>query len=102
MLGCYASRGFLPCKDPATELQQLGEGQHLLDRVGHALPSLLLEADARQFLERLTVPEWPYANIPPDLLPQARLYYLRLGFIVSGYVNQVGQPPVHRVPVNLA
>ncbi|MFW1678499.1 hypothetical protein ACFVYJ_12070, partial [Pontibacter sp. JAM-7] len=26
----------------------------------------------------------------------------RLGFIVSGYVNQVGQPPVHRVPVNLA
>ena len=98
---CYATRGFLPCQDPATELA-LGESYSVLDTVGNSLPSLLLEKDARDYLRRVYVPDWPYVNIPDDLWPQACLYYVRLGFIASGYVNQIGQPHCHSLPANLA
>ncbi|WP_286236988.1 hypothetical protein [Neptuniibacter halophilus] len=98
---CYANRGFLPCVDPATELE-LGESYRVLDRLGHMLPSLLLEPDARNYLRGAHIPEWPYVNIPGDLWPQACLYYLRLGFIASGYINQIGQPSCHSLPANLA
>ncbi|MGB0204492.1 MAG: hypothetical protein ACPF9K_05515 [Neptuniibacter sp.] len=101
MKQCYATRGFLPCEDPATELA-LGEPYEVLDTVGRMLPSLLLEKGARDYLKRVFVPDWPYVNIPEDLWPQACLYYTRLGFIVSGYVNQIGQPTCHSLPANLA
>lgn len=98
---CFEKRGFLPCKDPATELS-LGEPYEVLDRLGNALPSLLLESDARDFLRQTHFPNWPYMNIPDDLWPQACLYYVRLGFIASGYVNQIGQPACHSLPRNIA
>ncbi|MGI1669265.1 MAG: indoleamine 2,3-dioxygenase [Neptuniibacter sp.] len=101
MKQCYATRGFLPCDDPATELA-LGEPYAVLDTVGRMLPSLLLEKDARDYLRRVFVPDWPYVNIPADLWSQACLYYTRLGFIASGYVNQIGQPACHSLPANLA
>lgn len=97
----YAERGFLPGSDPATQLE-LGTQFEVLDRVGQSLPSLLLESGARDFLKRTRFPEWPYVNVPEDLLPQACLYYVRLGFIASGYINQVGQPSCHALPVNIA
>ncbi|WP_299182593.1 hypothetical protein [uncultured Neptuniibacter sp.] len=101
MKQCYATRGFLPCEDPATEIV-LGERYEVLDEVGRMLPSLLLEKDARDYLRRVFVPDWSYVNIPDDLWPQACLYYLRLGFIASGYINQIGQPACHSLPANLA
>ena len=101
MKSCYATRGFLACADPASELT-LGEPFEVLDQVGRSLPSLLLESDARDYLLKVHVPDWPYINIPDDLWPQACLYYVRLGFIASGYINQVGQPACHALPTNLA
>ncbi|MBY4678000.1 indoleamine 2,3-dioxygenase [Marinobacterium arenosum] len=101
MKDCFATRGFLPGEDPATELT-LGEPFRLLDQLGHDLPSLLLEPGFRDFMRQQTLPDWPYDNIPEGLEPQARLYYVRLGFLASGYINQISQPPCHLLPVNLA
>ena len=39
---------------------------------------------------------------PNERLPQLRLYYVRLGFLASGYINQVGQPSATLLPRNLA
>ena len=35
-------------------------------------------------------------------LPELRLYYVRVGFLASAYVNQVGQQPSKVLPANLA
>ncbi len=35
-------------------------------------------------------------------LPQLRLYYLRVGFLASAYINQVGEKPATTLPHNLA
>ena len=35
-------------------------------------------------------------------LPELRLYYVRLGFLASAYVNQVGQEPATTLPANIA
>jgi indoleamine 2,3-dioxygenase len=35
-------------------------------------------------------------------LPWLRLYYVRLGFLASAYVNQVGEPPATVLPANIA
>jgi indoleamine 2,3-dioxygenase len=49
----------------------------------------------------LSLPSWQ-DGVTPETLAELRLYYVRLGFLVSGYVNQVGVPATHRVPANLA
>lgn len=95
------TRGFLPIQDPDTRLT-LGERFEILDQIGHDLPSLLLEPEFRSYMRGQILPEWPHRNIPPKLLPQAQLYYLRLGFIASGYINQIGQPVTHSLPANIA
>lgn len=101
MRNCFASRGFLPCSDPDDKLT-LSEDFERLDRLGEELPSLLLEDDCRAFLSQQIIPIWPSDNLSPGLLTQARLYYLRLGFIASGYINQIGQPHCHTLPANIA
>ncbi|MBQ0785777.1 MAG: hypothetical protein KBT66_16245 [Amphritea sp.] len=101
MHDCFTSRGFLPCTDPDAQLT-LGKEFERLDRLGNALPSLLLEDDCRTFLAQQPIPNWPGDTISPESLPQARLYYLRLGFIASGYINQVHQPKCHTLPRNIA
>lgn len=98
---CLRERGFLPAEDPDTRLT-LGDKYEIIDTLGNDLPSLLLEPEFRTYLRSQTLPEWPHPNIPPALLPQARLYYLRLGFIASGYINQIGQPVTHSLPANIA
>lgn len=101
MKNCFRSRGFLPCNDPDEKLT-LGEEFESLDRLGEELPSLLLEDDCRTFLSQQVIPQWPCDNISPSLLSQARLYYVRLGFIASGYINQIGQAKCHTLPQNIA
>ncbi len=101
MKDCFRSCGFLPCADPDSRLT-LGAEFEVLDRLGQQLPSLLLEDQCRAFLEGQVIPEWPCDNITEGLLAQARLYYLRVGFLAAGYINQLGQPRCHRLPENLA
>jgi indoleamine 2,3-dioxygenase len=96
----FTHRGFLPADDPDDEL---GDPRlALLDELGHDLPSLLIKPDFRDFVERLTIPDWPDDRRGAESLSQLRLYYVRLGFLASAYVNQVGQPPSSRLPANIA
>jgi indoleamine 2,3-dioxygenase len=96
----FTRRGFLPADDPAEKLDD--PRLAILDELGHDLPSLLIKPDFRDFVERLDVPFWPDDRRDAESLPQMRLYYVRLGFLASAYVNQVGQPPSSRLPANLA
>jgi indoleamine 2,3-dioxygenase len=96
----FTRRGFLPADDPAEKLDD--PRLAILDELGHDLPSLLIKPDFRDFVEWLDVPFWPDDRRDAESLPQMRLYYVRLGFLASAYVNQVGQPPSSRLPANLA
>jgi len=93
------NRGFLPENDPYTHFPT-GSPYEVLDQLGRDLPSLLHNADARDYLRAQTLPTWQAAAGHP--LPQLRLYYVRLGFIASGYINQIGAPACHVLPQNIA
>lgn len=99
MNATFTRRGFLPAADP---LQKLPPEFERLDILGRDLPSLLEDKDARLYLRAFDVPPWPTEAVTPADLPALRLYYVRLGFVASGYVNQVGQPPATTLPKNLA
>lgn len=90
-------RGFLPAPDPATGFPP-DSAYGMLDELGRELPQRLTDDDFRARARRLRIPPWR-SDLPR---PYLRLYYVRLGFLASGYVNQVGQPPCHELPANLA
>jgi indoleamine 2,3-dioxygenase len=94
----FARRGFLPAEDP---LSRFGDDSEFapLDELGRDLPSLLQDAGFRAFARGLEVPPLP-AGDPP--VPVLRLYYVRLGFLASAYVNQVGREPSRVLPRNIA
>lgn len=96
-----SQHGFLPHPDP---LRAFPTDSPLaaLDDLGRDLPSLLEDKNARAFLRSLTLPRWPNDSPTAADLPALRLYYLRLGFIASGYINQVGQAPATILPKNIA
>ena len=97
----FREHGFLPAADP---LQRFAPGSTLsvLDDVGRDVPSLLQYPGFRSLVRRIRIPEWPEAKRRESTLPELRLYYLRLGFLASAYVNQVGQPKVDALPRNVA
>jgi indoleamine 2,3-dioxygenase len=97
----FTARGFLPERDP---LQSFPPGSPLavLDEIGRDLPSLLHDPGFRDYARRLTIPPWTEPADPAARLAQLRLYYVRLGFLASGYINQVGQSPTNLLPNNLA
>ena len=101
MQDSFATRGFLPAQDPLTHFDPESKFS-LLDEVGRDLPSRLLEPDFRRFAELLTIPDWPDEHLSVDTLPELRLYFVRLAFLASAYVNQVGQPAISSLPANLA
>src|SRR4051794_12784312 len=84
-----ARRGFLPAEDPLTRFGDDSEFAPL-DGLGRDLPSLLQDGGFRAFARGLRIPPLPGRDPP---LPVLRLYYVRLGFLASAYVNQVGQEP---------
>src|SRR5579875_3286958 len=94
----FARRGFLPAEDP---LVGFGAGSELapLDDLGHDLPSLLQDRGFRQLARGLHIPRLADRDWP---LPVLRLYYVRLGFLASAYVNRVGQEPATLLPRNIA
>ncbi len=71
-------------------------------RIGHDLPSLLQDRGFRQYARALKIPLWPEDRVHSSDLPQLRLYYVRVGFLASAYVNQVGEEPAKMLPANLA
>ncbi|HEX3151886.1 MAG TPA: hypothetical protein VHR66_27690 [Gemmataceae bacterium] len=97
----FTRRGFLPAADPATHFAPDSE-YAALDTLGRDLPSLLQDSGFRAFARSLTLPEWPDAPIDDENLPHLRLYYVRLGFLASAYINQVPLPPESTLPRNIS
>ena len=95
----FRKRGFLPEHDPLTHFPADSEFA-LLDEIGRDLPSLLQDGGFRRHARSLIIPPWPDACA--DDLPGKRLYYLRVGFLASAYINQVGAEPSRVLPANLA
>src|SRR5688572_2788015 len=94
------TRGFLPVPDPLTSFPE-GSPYAVLDEVGGELPRRLLDPSFRAWAERLAIPPWSGSD-GIDALQQLRLYYVRVGFLASAYVNQVLAGPVNRLPENIA
>jgi indoleamine 2,3-dioxygenase len=101
MDAAFTRRGFLPDPDPLRRFPP-DLGLDRLDELGRDLPSLLEDKNARLYLRELEIPKWPKDTVTADDLPALRLYYIRLGFVASGYVNQIGQAPATRLPRNIA
>ncbi|SIO61364.1 indoleamine 2,3-dioxygenase [Singulisphaera sp. GP187] len=94
----FASRGFLPAEDP---LVRFGDDSVFapLDEWGDNLPSLLEDPGFRSYARGLRIPPLPDRD---PALPMLQLYYVRLGFLASAYIHQVGMEPVKLLPANLA
>ncbi len=101
MEGIFARRGFLPEPDPLTGFAA-GSEFSVLDDVGRDLPNLLQDPGFRAYARELEIPLWPAYRDRAEDLPELRLYYVRLGFLASGYIHQVGQPPATVLPRNIA
>jgi indoleamine 2,3-dioxygenase len=97
----FPTRGFLPERDPLQAFAP-GSAWAVLDEIGRDLPSLLVDPGFRDYARQLKIPPWSQPEDESERLRQLRLYYVRLGFLASGYINQVGQPPVNVLPRNLA
>src|SRR5215471_18559360 len=97
----FRSRGFLPQHDPLTRFPYDSEFS-VLDEIGRDLPSLLQDRGFRRYARSLKIPIWPEGRVQANDLPQLQLYYLRVGFLASAYINQVGEEPSRVLPSNLA
>ena len=97
----YKRRGFLPASDPLKAFEP-GSPLASLDEIGRDLPSLLHDAHFRDYARALNIPPFTPPADETQTLEALRLYYVRLGFLASAYVNQVGQPPVNVLPRNIA
>jgi indoleamine 2,3-dioxygenase len=93
--------GFLPERDPLIAFPSNSEFAEL-DEIGRDLPSLLQDPGFRAYARSLDIPLWPENRVAPSDIPELRLYYLRVGFLASAYINQVGQEPSRVLPANLA
>ncbi len=98
--GSIVKRGLLPEPDPLTRFP-MGSPYDMLDDIGRRLPQLLTQPGAREYLKGCHFPEFDAADCQAADA-ELRLYYVRLGFIASGYINQIGQPPCHSLPANIA
>lgn len=96
----YAERGFLPQQDPLPTFP-IDSPYSILDEIGRDLPSLLQDKQFRHYAKALKIPLCQQLNTS-STLPELRLYYLRLGFLASAYINQVGQESCQILPANIA
>jgi indoleamine 2,3-dioxygenase len=94
-------RGFLPEYDPAVAFPANSE-LTALDELGRDLPSLLQDHGFRQYAKALEIPPWPDHWDPVEQLPYLQLYYVRLGFLASAYVNQTSEDQATLLPNNIA
>jgi indoleamine 2,3-dioxygenase len=63
---------------------------------------MLHDRGFRHYARTLKIPLWPESRAQSEDLPELRLYYVRVGFLASAYINQVGQEPATALPANLA
>ena len=96
-----AERGFLPEQDPLRAFPS-GSPLAVLDEIGRDLPSLVEDEGFRALARRLSLPPCPDLPSDPGALPQLRLYYVRVGFLASAYINQTGQQRATVLPQNLS
>jgi indoleamine 2,3-dioxygenase len=94
----YTRRGFLPEDDPQVEFAGDSEFR-ALDLLGRDLPSLLHDKGFRAEARLWRIPPLSAGPVPQREL---ELYYVRVGFLASAYVNQVGFEPATLLPSNLA
>ena len=97
----FTEHGFLPQTEPLRSFPHESP-LAVLDEIGHDLPSLLYDSGFREQARQFVIPPWKEPGDPTAVLPQLRLCYVRLGFLASAYINQVGEPPVNILPKNLA
>jgi len=97
----FRKRGFLSEQDPLSAFPPNSEFA-VLDEIGRDLPSMLHDRGFRQYARTLKIPQWPERRAQPKDLPELRLYYVRVGFLASAYINQVGEEPATVLPANLA
>ncbi len=74
----------------------------LLDDVGNELPALLKSGGFRENIKKLDIPHWNESWQYANDIGYLRLYYLRLGFIASAYINQLGFERSTELPENIA
>lgn len=94
-------RGFLPALDPAAHFPP-DSPLSVLDTLGRDLPSLLEDRGFRDYAQRLQIPSWPRDWDPEINRSLLQLYYVRLGFLASGYVNQTSEGRATLLPNNIA
>lgn len=97
----FTARGFLPERDPLANFPP-GSPLAELDELGRNLPDRLEQPGFRDEVRQMTIPAWSEPGDAATRLDQLHLYYVRLGFLASGYINQVGQPTTRVLPRNLA
>jgi indoleamine 2,3-dioxygenase len=97
----FRKGGFLPERDPLSAFSPSSEFA-VLDEIGRYLPSMLHDSGFRQYVRTLKIPLWSESRSQPKDLPALRLYYVRVGFLASAYINQVGEEPATVLPANLA
>ena len=97
----YTRRGFLPAHDPVSHFPA-NSPFSALDEIGRDLPSLVEDPGFRDYARELKIPEWPDGRSGEEGLPELHLYYVRVGFLASAYINQVSQPRATVLPRNLA
>jgi indoleamine 2,3-dioxygenase len=101
MHAVFTKRGFLPETDPLDRFVMHPELNDL-NELGRDLPSMLADRGFQRFLKQRRIPEWPEDSVRPETLAELRLYYVRLGFLASAYINHVLSPPQTLLPRNLA
>jgi indoleamine 2,3-dioxygenase len=74
----------------------------MLDEIGRDLPSLLEDPGFRPYAQELRLPSWPDDQPRESTLRELHLYYVRVGFLASAYINQLSQPRATVLPRNLA
>ncbi len=90
----YRTRGFLPAEDPLWAFP-VGSPLAMLDQIGAQLPNLLKDSGFREHMRENFWPgHWFEYCTGPGYLPELRLYYVRLAFVASAYMHQLGQPTV--------
>jgi indoleamine 2,3-dioxygenase len=91
----YKKRGFLPESDPLTAF--FDSRFKFLDEIGNDLPNLLEKDNFRDLAKTFEFP-----SELPETLEEKRLYYVRLGFLASGYINQLEKETANVLPKNIA
>ena len=92
-------RGFLPEHDPLAVFPPGSAVRARLTPWAETCPACCMTKGSAPGSRLEILPPLPASGVP---LAELRLYYVRVGFLASAYVNQVGQEPATVLPRNIA